>query len=97
MKTIALLLLLSSVAIACDKGCTEWEGICACDAPKASSQEPEINYASDEKPSKHPEPAYQRGEVNIVEAENMGTQDMKIDQEKAQADLDGKKAAKIIK
>lgn len=94
MKTMILLLLASSVwAVQCEKGCSEWEGVCACDAPKASSSEPEQNYASDEKPSKHPEPAYQRGEVNIVNVPNTAEEDIKIDQEKAKADAEGRKAA----
>jgi len=97
MKTIVLLLLASNVfAVVCPTNYTEWEGVCAqLDAPRDKSTEPEINYASDEKPSRHPEPEWQRGEVKIAVIRNLAAEDIHMDQEKAQADAEGKAAAGI--
>ncbi len=89
------LLWLSSAAFACGLGCTEYEGTCACDAKPAESpaQVDQSAWVSDEKPSRHPEPAYQRGEVNALMLPSLAAQDMKQDQEARQADAQGKIAA----
>jgi len=95
---VVSLFLGASCFAACDKGCSDWEGVCACDAPKATVGEPDpSSFASDEKPSKHPEPAYQRGEVHVVDVPNMAADDIKQDQERNEADIVGKKAAGITK
>ncbi len=99
-RLISLVLLFAlsgpGLAVNCPSGSVNWEGVCAqLDAPKSKSSEPETNYASDEKPSKHPEAAWQRGDVHVVDVPNLAAEDRKMDEEKAQAEADGKRAAKI--
>lgn len=94
MKTIApLLLVATALAVDCPKNCEEWEGVCACDAPKATV--PETDYSSDEKPPCHPQPEWERGIVNTVTVPNLAAEDAKMDREKAEADAEGKRAAGI--
>lgn len=94
MKTLSIILLLASIGWACDEGCTEWKDSCACEAKKGSAPE-ETNYASDEEPPKHPQPEWERGLVNVIRVPELSAQDHAYDQEKAKADLEGKKAAGI--
>lgn len=64
MWTLLILIVLAIPSVACDKGCTEYEGTCACDAPaEKASTVPEIA-PSKEQPSHHPEAAWERGEVH---------------------------------
>lgn len=92
MKTLAILLL-SSVAVACPSGTILYQGMCAdVPAPKDTVPVPEVK-PSDEKPSHHPEAAWERGEVNAATPPSLVTEDAKLDQQKAQAEEQGKKAA----
>lgn len=97
---IMLSLMLASVgAVACDKGCSEYEGVCACDikpAEVAAAVDTSV-WVSDEKPSRHPEPAWQRGEVKVIDVPATGGEDAKQDLERQQADRAGKLAAGIGK
>ncbi len=87
-----LVLLIASPAIACPKGYTEWEGTCSADLqPEAA--EPAV--PSDEKPSRHPEPAWQRGDVGVLMPQSLQMQDEKEDRERNDAEIVGKKAAGI--
>lgn len=98
MKTtiLTVLVFLPSFVLACAKGCTEYEGNCACEPPSADTQTlapmPQ-GVVSDEKPSRHPEPAWQRGEVHADTPPSVAAKDALADEEKAKAEADGKAAA----
>jgi hypothetical protein len=63
-KKIAVLIVLSSsLSFACDKGCEEHEGVCACEAPTEQATQADSAVPSDEKPPRNPIPAYERGDV----------------------------------
>ena len=89
---ILLTFLLSSNAGACDSGCTPYQGTCACDQKPepAPSVKP-----SDEKPPRSGMPSYQDPSVKATTPSNLTVQDMKWDQERTDADTQGKKAAGI--
>lgn len=59
MKSLLILLALSGSAVACDKGCVEYEGNCACDQKPAGDTTPSVK-PSDEKPPSNKMPSYQR-------------------------------------
>ncbi len=84
--------LLASTSVACEKGCEEHSGVCACDARPDVEAE---SYAkpSDEKPRRSQQPEWQTGEVNASLAPSKASDDAKMDQEKTKADAEGKKAA----
>ena len=92
MKSLIIVSLLMTAPLyaECPKGTTEYEGVCAADLPseKAPAVQP-----SDEKPSKHPEPAWERGEVHADMPVSLIDQDRKMDEIQNQAIEDGKKAA----
>lgn len=91
---ISIVVLCTIVAMSCPKGTIDYQGICA-DMPSADTETlaPAVGVVSDEKPPRHPEPAYERGEVTVDNLQSKIYEDSKMDQEKAQADADGKKAA----
>lgn len=64
LTTITVLFMSSFAVATCPSGKIEYEGICA-DLPSPSEQAlaPMVP-TSDEKPSRHPEPAWERGEVH---------------------------------
>lgn len=96
MKTliVMMVLLTSSYGMAaCGQGCTEWEGVCACDQ-QAFKAEP-VNAASDEKPRKEQIREWESGEIKADMPPNLIAQDAKMDAEKANADAEGKLAAGI--
>ena len=68
MKTLIVVLFASSIAFAvCPHGSIDdGNGVCAA-MPLPSADEstlaPAVGVVSDDKPSRHPEPAYQRGDV----------------------------------
>ena len=66
MRTLILCSFLSSVAFAkCPRGTEEFGGNCASmPSPEENTLAPAIGIVNDEKPSRHPEPAYLRGEVH---------------------------------
>jgi hypothetical protein len=96
MKIFWMSMLLSSVVIACPAGTIPYQGLCADEpVPKDTVVVAEAK-PSDEKPSRHPEPAYQRGEFKvsdgIKERESAKKQDDDIDNATTSQ---GKKAASL--
>ena len=94
MKTLLLVLLLSAPAFAvtCEKGCYEYRDECACDIPVITA--PPVQ-PSDEKPPEGKMPSWQREGIQVMDAKNMAYEDAKADDEKREADEQGKKAAGI--
>lgn len=96
MKIIAivagLIAFLAVLVLACPEGQSEWQDGCVVDiAPEiAAPVQP-----SDEKPPEGRMPSWQRDGVFIVDVKNWDTEDRKADQDKLDADKDGKKAAGI--
>ena len=90
-KTLAVLMLVAHIAGACPSGSIEWEGTCSKDIKPeiAPSVQP-----SDEKPPRSGLSAEHRGDA-ILMLPSLKDQDEKADQEKAEADQAGKKAAGI--
>jgi hypothetical protein len=88
-----LMLLLAANAVACPKGSSEYRGECVLDI------EPEKPPTVKPDNVKRPErgtPTYMTGEVNLFNAPNLRDQDEKQDQEKAQAEQSGKRAAGLL-
>ena len=86
----AVVLLL--VAIACGKNEYEYNGECVVDIKPIT---PDPVKPSDEKPPEDKMPSYQREGITVIDAPNMATQDAKDDQEKLDADKEGKQRAGI--
>lgn len=89
---IGVLLLAPTVAVACPTGMSEWNKECVVDI------QPEIAPSvkpSDEKPPDDKMPSYQRADVKVIDVPSTATDDIKLDQEKAAADAEGKRAAGI--
>jgi hypothetical protein len=66
MKTfiaVAVVVALQGVAVACEKGCDPYEGVCACSG-QTNDGDPVTILTSNELPSKHPESAWERGDVH---------------------------------
>jgi hypothetical protein len=77
--------------LACDKGCEDHEGTCACDpspAEQAASVAP-----SNEKPPQDKMPSYEREGIHADMPPSQTAQLEQEDKQKAQADFEGKKAA----
>lgn len=90
MKWI-LMLLISSPLAACDKGYSEYAGVCSDDqSPQKAIQ---TTVPSEEKPSHHPQPAYQREEVKVDMPESLMAKDARADKERDEATEAGRKAA----
>jgi hypothetical protein len=80
---------------ACGPNQISYEGVCA-DNPQPEKPTSQDYYKpSDELPPKHPEPAWQRGDVIADTPASKASDDAKQDQEKAEADAQGKAAAGI--
>lgn len=73
LKAIAVLLccVSGSQAVVCPTGYSEWKNGCAADLKPEST--PSVK-PSDELPSRHPQPAWQRGEVKVIEIRSFATQ-----------------------
>jgi hypothetical protein len=92
MRTI-IFLLLSSNLWACKPNEIAWEGRCAADPkPVDTVAVPEVQPSS-EKPSRHPEPAWQRGEVHADTPPSCAATNACSDQVAIEATKEGKKAA----
>lgn len=93
MKSLVIVALLSSVAVAapCPSNCTEWEGNCACDVAPFKAES--VNVASDEKPRKEQQRQWETGEIKADMPVSLIHADAKLDADKVQADSEGKKAA----
>jgi len=90
----ALLFFVAVLLLACPTGCSQYEGNCACDEKTITATvtvQPGV--VSDEKPPRHPQPAYERGDVTVDTPPSLAGQDEKQDREKANANFEGKKAA----
>lgn len=78
LKAIAVLLCCVSwsQAVVCPTGYSEWKNGCAADLKpeSAASVKP-----SDELPSRHPQPAWQRGEVKVIEIRSFTTESEEAD------------------
>ena len=86
----SLVLFVAPSVYACPSGCIPYHEVCACD------QKPEEAKAvkpDDAKPHEKGSPAYESGEVNIISAPSLTQSDEKLDQDKRNADAEGKKAA----
>ena len=95
MKRITVVLILcviSSPVFSCGAGCYEYEGNCACDVPAQSG--PSVA-GSDEEPRRQHAPAYTSGEVIADMPLSLIYQDAKLDQDRVDADQEGKLAAGI--
>jgi len=80
------------IAVAtCSDGSVPYKDYCA--QVEAKTETIVIMPVSNEKPSRHPESAWQRGEVTADTPPSLIASDEKLDQEKAQATFEGKKAA----
>lgn len=79
--------------LACDTGCFEYEGNCACDQKPEQLKPSEEIKPSDEVPPRSGMPAYQAENIKADMSSSVAAQDAKADQEKQEADLQGKKAA----
>jgi len=96
MKIIIPLLFVSSLAVACDKGCFPYEGLCACE-----KQAVEVTASVDVKPSdeqvpKDKMPSYQREGIHADEQKPCNDTDHKCsDQLQIDAANQGMKAAGI--
>lgn len=86
-------LLLAMPAVACDKGCEDHDGVCACSA--VPEQAAPTVQPSDEKPPHNPQPESEMGNMIIDMPPSLAAQDAKLDQEKAKADAEGKRKAQI--
>lgn len=75
----------------CGKGCTEWEGVCACD--QAAFKAEPVNAASDEAPRKGQIREWESGEIKADMPVSLVAADAKLDAEKAEADAEGKRNA----
>jgi len=95
MRTFIAVLFLAVPVVACPTGTIAMAGVCAAmPAPKDTVAVAEIR-PSDEKPSRHPEPAWQRGEVKAdMPVSTAGADDI-ADRQKADAIIEGKKKAGI--
>lgn len=92
MKTLAVLLI-ASQALACAPGCLPYEGVCACSQP---AEKVEQTYKpSDEKPPRDKMPSYQREGIKAEMPSSLASEDAKLDEDKAKAEIQGKKAAGI--
>jgi hypothetical protein len=90
MKWFTLLCLLPVSAVACREGFTpsDTPGVCV----EKSVEVTNPAWVSDERP---PQSGWNPDRSNAVSAPELTAQDIKADQEKAQANRDGKKAAGI--
>lgn len=91
---IVVLLFVPTMALACKEGYVPTDVPGVCQEGRFTRTDPAV--VSDEKPSHHPQPAYQRvGEVTIVDAPNCAKEDERMDQEKISAGAEGRKKAGI--
>ena len=95
MKIMIAVALLSSLAVACPKGTIEYNGACYAD-PKPSDNVPvPETKPSDEKPPRHPEPPYQRGDVMAAMPPSEIANDTAADVKKKCAEISGKKKGHV--
>lgn len=94
MKTIVVILALSSLAFACPEGTIPYEGNCAADlVPEKAVQ---TIKASDEKPPAEKMPSYQREGIHAEMPSSEAAKDVLADEEKAKAETEGKAHAGLL-
>ncbi len=93
---IIALTLMGGRAIACEKGCVEWGGNCACDAKTEAIPAPAIP-PNNEPPPRSGAPSYQAEGIHADMPPSLISKDAQWNQEKADADAQGKKSAGIPK
>ncbi len=91
VAVLALPFLLVWDSFGCPAGTTEYQGVCAADLQPEKAVQTFV--PSDEKPSRHPQPAWQRGDVIADTPPSQAANDAKMDAERVKADGAGKKAA----
>lgn len=89
----AAVLAVSPAVNACQVGFipSDTPGVCV----EKTGGETNPNWVSDEKPPEGRMPSWQRGDVKIVDAPNMALSDEKADQDKANANKEGRRKAGI--
>ena len=93
MKLITVLLFVSSLAVAaCPPHTVEYNGGCYVDLPAEKDTTPSVQ-PLDEKPPSDKMPSYQRVGINALTPPSLAAQDARDDEEKSQADTQGKKSA----
>jgi hypothetical protein len=96
MRTMLAVLFLTVPAVACDKGCYPYEGICACDQrPDTSTVQGEEVQPSAEKPPDEKMPSYERPEVHADTPASEIAKDIAKDNEKKCATIAGKKKGHV--
>ena len=90
MKTLIVIATLTATAIACPKGYEAFKGDCVADIQPETA--PPIK-PSDEKPPRSGYPAWQQADVKVIDEPSKVQEDTQMDQERVQADSQGKKAA----
>lgn len=88
---LILTLLLSSPAVACDNGCEPYENVCACRG--STNEGVPVIYTTDEKPPRHPEPAWERMEVKAALPPSCAVTNNCSDQQAIDAAAEGKRKA----
>lgn len=89
---VLMLLVVPVSALSCPKGSYEYQGECVLDLKPITADPVK---PSDELPPSDKMPSWQREGVHLIDAPNMAQDDAKQDQEKLEADRQGKKAAGI--
>lgn len=97
MRTLIIVTMLSSFAMACKTGEVEFHGNCAAlPSPEESTLAPMVNTAvSDEKPPTDKMPSYEREGIHAVTPDSLVTSDKNADDKKMCATIKGKKIGHI--
>ena len=98
---VSLFLALPASALRCGPGCYPFRlenhkkevEVCACDAKPAFEKDFKAVVPSNEKPPKSGMPSWQADGIKVIEERNLDKQDAKEDQEKIDADAEGKRRA----
>ena len=80
-------LLIAAPAVACDKGCEEHQGVCACEAPMEKPVPADEVQPSDERPRREQQPEWQTGEVKADMPPSEAATDA-LERDLAQAETD---------
>jgi hypothetical protein len=84
-KTVVVLLCCASWSFACGKGCSEYQGVCACDiAPEKAPDVDSSKWTSDEKPPRDKMPSYEREGITTADIKPQMTVDDEIAAAKAE-------------
>jgi hypothetical protein len=75
MKSLALVVLLSSLAMACPKGQTEWESVCTVDIQPEGATVDSSKWVSDAKPPKTTTGEWQTGTFQVIQLKSQTLDD----------------------